>query len=99
MSYVFDADWSHRGAYMEKKHGVTPLDASEALRDPWRVVLEPDPSSRSGQGIRVIGETAAGRLLSVIVMRTSGVAYGVNGWDANQRDISIYRGVNRGQKP
>jgi uncharacterized DUF497 family protein len=99
MSYVFDSDWSYRGAYMKKKHGVTPSDASEPLRDPWRVVLEPDPSSRSGRGIRVIGETAAGRLLSVIVMRASGVAYGVNGWDANQRDISIYLEVNRGQKP
>lgn len=99
VSYVFDADWSHRGAYMEKKHGVTASDASEALHDPWRVVLEPDPSSKSGRGIRVIGETATGRLLSVIVMRASGVIYGVNGWDANQRDISIYLEVNRGQKP
>ena len=84
---------------MEKKHGVTAANASEALRDPWRVVLEPDPSGRSGRGIRVIGETANGRLLTVIVMRASGVTYGVNGWDANNRDSSLYLEINKGQKP
>ena len=99
MSYVFDADWSYRGAYMEGRHGVAPVHASEALRDPWRVVLDPDPSSKSGRGIRVIGETATGRLLTVIIMRASGVTYGVNGWDANERDTQPYLETNEGQKP
>lgn len=84
---------------MEKKHGVAPGGSNQALRDPCRVVLEPDPSSRSERGIRVIGETASGRLLTVIVMRVSGVTYGVNGWDADHRDRRVSLRVNKGQKP
>ena len=84
---------------MEKKHGVAPADASEALRDPWRVVLDPDPSSRSGRGIRVVGQTSMGRMLTVIVMRVSGRTYGVNGWVANDRDAKLYQHENRGRKP
>lgn len=84
---------------MEQKHGVAPTEAMEALRDPRRVVLDPDPSSRSGQGIRVIGETVAGRLLTIIVIRVFGRTHGVNGWDANHRDTRLYAEENRGEKP
>ena len=84
---------------MEQKHGVAPAVATEALRDPWRVVLDPDPSGTSGFGIRGIGETATGRLLTVIVIRESGFTYGVNGWEANDRDAKLYREINEGKKP
>ncbi len=52
---MFDtADWSHRGDYIGK-HGVDPVEADEAMADPDRVVLKPDPASRSGRGVRIIG--------------------------------------------
>jgi hypothetical protein len=51
---VFEtADWSHRGDYIAK-HGVTPDEADEALADPDRVVIKPDPASKSGRGVRII---------------------------------------------
>ncbi len=80
---------------MAAKHGVVPSEANEALADPRRVILDPDPSSISGQGTRVVGETRTGRLLSVLVLKMSGVLYGVNGWDANARDARIYNQRNR----
>jgi len=80
---------------MAAKHGVVPSEANEALADPQRAILDPDPSSLSGQGIRVVGETRTGRLLSVLVLKMSGVLYGVNGWDANARDARIYNQCNR----
>lgn len=30
-------DWSQRGAYMQRKHGIAPAIADEALEDPNRV--------------------------------------------------------------
>ncbi len=80
---------------MATKHGVVPTEAKEALMDPQRVILDPDPSSISGQGTRVVGHTRTGRLLSVLVLKMSGVLYGVNGWDANARDARSYHQRNR----
>jgi hypothetical protein len=55
-SLVFDtADWSHRGDYIAK-HGVNPVEADEAIAED-RVVLNPDPASKSGRGVRIIGFT------------------------------------------
>jgi len=99
MSYTMydkkDPDWTYRGDYMVAKHGVAPSEANEALADPQQVIFDPDPSSISGQGIRVVGQTRTGRLLSVLVLNMSGVLYGVNGWDANARDARIYNHHNR----
>lgn len=62
-----EADWSVRGEYIGK-HSVTAAMANDALADPERLVIDPDPSSQSGQTIRVIGYSAArGRILTVIV--------------------------------
>ena len=38
------ADWTHRGDYIGKR-GLTQLHANEALADPYRVVIDPDPAS------------------------------------------------------
>lgn len=49
---VFEAaDWTHRGYYI-LKHGVTPAEADEALADPERLVINPDPASKSGRSVR-----------------------------------------------
>jgi hypothetical protein len=87
-----EVDWSKRGRYMRERHGVDPLWADQALADPNRVVLDPDPASKSGQGIRIIGHSrSVGRVLTVIVLEYDGVEYGVNGWWANDIDQRRYR--------
>ena len=86
------ADWSHRGDYIAK-HGVTSAQADEAIADPERVVINPDPASKSGRGVRIIGySTTAQAVLTVIVLDDEGTTHGVNAWKANARDQRLYRG-------
>jgi uncharacterized DUF497 family protein len=84
---VFDrADWSHRRDYIAT-HGVSPAEADEAIADPDRIVLDPDPASKSGRGVRIIGySTTAQAVLTVIVLDDEGITVGVNAWNANQKD-------------
>jgi uncharacterized DUF497 family protein len=91
---VFDtADWSHRGDYIAK-HGVNPAEADEAIADPDRVVLSPDPASKSGRGVRVIGYSiTAEAILTVIVLDHEGSTIGVNAWKANPKDQQRYEGT------
>ena len=86
------ADWSRRGDYIAK-HGVTPAQADEATADPERVVIDPDPASKSGRSVRIVGyATTAQAVLTVIVLDDEGTTYGVNAWKANVRDQRLYRG-------
>lgn len=86
------AEWSHRGDYMHERHGIRPAWADEALADPERVVLVPDPSSKSGRGVRIIGYSPTMEcLVTVIVLDHDGVTYGVNGWRCNSTDQRRYR--------
>ena len=48
MDMFTEVDWSKRGEYMTTKHGITPTEANEALNDPMRFVLDPDPASETG---------------------------------------------------
>lgn len=85
-------DWSHRDEYIRAKHDTTPKQANEALSDPLRLVLDPDPASESGRGIRIIGwSQLAHAVLTVIVLEDDGVEYGVNCWRSNERDMRWYR--------
>lgn len=84
-------DWSHRGAYMQRKHGISPAIANEALEDPSRVVIDPDYNSESGRSVRIIGfSVAAEDVITVIVLEDDGIEYGVNGWTANAKDRGLY---------
>jgi hypothetical protein len=95
MSYtsgVTSADWTERGDYMLARHGIEPAWADEALADPDRVVLTPDPASKSGRGVRTIGWShSAGRVVTVITLVDNDHLYGVNGWVANSSDQRLYR--------
>ncbi|MBP2368417.1 hypothetical protein [Pseudonocardia parietis] len=87
-----EVDWSHRGEYMQQRHGITPAAAGEALSDPDRVVLTPDPSSKSGRGTRTVGYSpTAASLVTVILVEDDGAIYGVNGWRSNSTDHRRYR--------
>jgi hypothetical protein len=96
---VFErVDWSQRGAYMKRKHGVTPAIADEALEDPSRVVIDPDYNSDSGKSVRIIGfSVTADDVITVIVLENDGTEYGVNGWAANQRDRRYYADQSEGE--
>jgi len=85
------ADWRHRGEYIAK-HGLTPAAADEALDDPNRLVIDPDPASRSGRTVRVIGwSTSLQALVTVIILPEDNVTWGVNAWPANSTDQRRYR--------
>lgn len=77
---------------MLARHGIHPEWADEALSDPDAVVLDPDPSSKSGQSVRTIGwSVTASRLITVITLVHEGTLYGVNGWESNSTDRRVYR--------
>lgn len=89
---VFErVDWSLRGDYMSRKHGISPEVADEALGDANRVVINPDYNSTTGRSVCVIGYSMlADDIVTVIVLENDGIEYGVNGWLANERDRRIY---------
>jgi hypothetical protein len=77
---------------MAERQGVTVEQADEALADPDALVFDPDYASQSGRSVRTIGwSSSAGRLLTVITVTEDDVAYGVNGWPANDIDARHYR--------
>lgn len=85
------ADWRHRGLYIAK-HGMTPSLADEALADPDRLVLDPDPASESGRTVRVVGwAPSLQALVSVIVLPDVEQLWGVNAWLSNSTDQRRYR--------
>ncbi|WP_068396638.1 hypothetical protein [Kribbia dieselivorans] len=80
---------------MQRRHGVSPDAANDALGDPDRVVIAPDYNSTSGRSVRIIGYSAVtDGLVTVIVMEDNGTVYGVNGWMSNPKDQRIYSGAN-----
>lgn len=84
-------DWRHRDDYISK-HDMTPRWADEAFADPNRLVLDPDPASKSGRTIRVIGWShSLQKLVTVIVLSDDDVTWGVNAWRSNSTDQSRYR--------
>lgn len=84
-------DWRYRGDYIAK-HGLTPALADQAWDDPDRLVIDPDPASKSGRTIRVIGwSPTMGRLVTVIALPDGPTAWGVNAWPSNDVDARRYR--------
>ena len=70
--------------------------ANEALDDPDRVVITPDPASKSGRAVRTIGWSyTANRIIAVITLVDNGRLHGVNGWVANSSDQRLYREEDR----
>jgi hypothetical protein len=88
-------DWGERSEYIRAKHQTTVDQANEALADPDRVVLDPDPASRSSVSIRTIGYSPSrGGLLTVLTVEEYGVVYGLNAWESNPTDQRRYRERN-----
>ena len=92
-------DWSKRAEYVRSRHGIDPRWADEAVNDAHAVWPVPDPASRSGHSVRVIGySTGARAVLTVILVasdadpdeRPNGVWWGTNVWVASFRDLHLY---------
>jgi len=80
---------------MWARHHVSVEQANEALTDDERIIADPDPKSRSGMSVRVIGysPTAAAVPVVIVVRRADrpGAWWGANGWRANATDRRTYR--------
>jgi uncharacterized DUF497 family protein len=76
-----------------QRHGVTVAEANEAIADIDAVWFDPDPNSRSGLGVRVIGYCHSRRaVLTVMLVHREGTAgyWGANGWESNGSDRRRY---------
>lgn len=91
MRHSENIDWSYRGPYMERKHGVSIDEATCALADSAVLLLDPDPAGVSGETVRLVGfcERTA-RLITVILLPTHRGLIGVNGWPSNATDRKRY---------
>jgi hypothetical protein len=87
-----DVDWTHGAGHMEARHQVTPEEADEAVADIDAVWFDPDPHSKSGRSVRVIGYSHTRRaiLTVILVHRDEGGYWGANGWESNPSDRRRY---------
>lgn len=71
---------------------MTPALADEAVDDPNRLVIDPDPASESGRTVRIIGWShSLGKVVTVIVLPDGDTVWGVNAWPSNSTDQRRYR--------
>lgn len=78
---------------MWERHEVAASEADEAITDIAAVWFDPDPHSRSGRSVRVIGYSHSRRALLTVILvpRETGAGYwGANGWEANSSDRRRY---------
>jgi hypothetical protein len=77
---------------MWTNHKVSVTEANEALTDVDALWFDPDPTSKSGRSVRVIGYSHSRRaVLSIILVRRDEGGYcGANGWESNKSDRRRY---------
>ncbi|AXH67087.1 hypothetical protein SEA_THYATIRA_89 [Mycobacterium phage Thyatira] len=79
------AEWAEDRAEHLARHKVTIEQAEEALNDPNRRTLDPDPAAKGGAGVRVVGYSpTAGCVLCVIVVPYHGEVWGATAFPANK---------------
>lgn len=89
-------NWSQDAlGHMVARHGVFFIHANEAVNDIDALWFDPDPASKSGISVRVIGYShSIGQVLCVILLPAEGGAPawdGVNAWPANATYRRLYR--------
>lgn len=90
-------DWTHRAEHIAK-HGLTPELANEAAADPRAVVIDPDPASKTGKSVRIIGYArSVDQVLVVIVVPDGGHLWGASAWPANTTNLNLYLERNRNE--
>ena len=66
------------------QHRVLPVWARQAWADPAALVVDPDPASRSGRSIRVIGYSPGARaVLVLILVKDRDTLVAASAWRAN----------------
>ena len=97
-------EWSKRAGYITGRHGIESSWADEAINDAHAVWLTPDPASRSGHAVRVIGYApSAAAVLTVILVAADADPtevpdadwWGSNAWRANEHDRRMYGEVDK----
>jgi hypothetical protein len=84
---------STSGTAATRYPGATDLEPTwtlEAVADPRRVVLDPDPKSRTG-AVRIIGYSASAGFV-VTIIATGGARPGVTAWKSSGADLRDYEG-------
>jgi hypothetical protein len=89
---AIDVDWTHGEAHMRANHKLTVTEADEAVADIDAVWFDPDPQSKSGRSVRVIGYSHSRQaiLTVILVHRDDGGYWGANGWESNTSDRRRY---------
>ncbi|WP_264030547.1 hypothetical protein [Cellulosimicrobium sp. SH8] len=99
---IEDVDWTesreHLARSMRKpgERDVQPEWATEAAFDPERLIQAPDPASRSGKSIRIIGRSPAANRVFVVILvpkddvQHTGAWWGASAWEADSRDVRRY---------
>lgn len=79
---------------MWTNHKVTTAEADEAVAGIDAVWFDPDPHSKSGQSVRVIGYSHSRQavLTVILVRRDEGGYWGANGWESSSSDRRRYEG-------
>lgn len=78
---------------MWDRHQLTVSEANEAVADIDALWFDPDPHSRSGRSVRIIGYCHSKRaVLTIILVQREGAAgyWGANGWESNSSDRRRY---------
>lgn len=94
MALTFVIRESYSAEYMHDRHGLSTSEADEAINDIDAVWFDPDPKSRSGDSVRVIGYSrSATAVLTVILLpNPEGQGWiGLNGWRSNSTERRTYR--------
>lgn len=88
--------WTEEAAAHMLRHGVTVTQANEAVNDPDAQWADPDPASKSGESVRVVGWSHTRvDIVTVILMHDGDDWAGVNGWPTKSgRDRTAYRKAN-----
>jgi len=95
-----DVDWAHGAGHMQASHQVTPEEADEAGTDIDAVWFDPDPHSKSGRSVRVVGYSHSRKkiLTVILVRREEGGYWGANGWESTPRTGGGMRRASDGRE-
>ena len=105
----FGFDWSKRADYIRTRHAVEPSWANEAVEDHHAVWLQPDPASRSGHSVRVVGYSTSAQQVLTLILVEAGVEPSVSpdatggeatrGWPAKVIDVCTEGRIDGEEEP
>ena len=84
-------DWDPlKAAENLRRHGVSFLEAEEAVRDPLRLVVHDLEHSGREPRFRIMGHTAKGVLLVVVTSERGPRPRIISAWRATKRERRVY---------